>query len=587
MQNNKKQSIEILSLQVRPIDSTSKLANVFPGFELFDMRQDFILFSHINNIAVAIEALNLNYNQVRPRSASRTLYVSLKESDSGHIISSRTFSIRIGAATESEFRRVDIPVLYGAIDPGVRYSVEVTDSVTGGLMSARDIGFFKLEKLPAEYFKPVCAWFELEDDTHYSSFDYSRHSEAVFKMKVNTLFDETTGFPEIMVKQYNPDGTESCRRLVADYDGESVIFSVGFDCGSCRSGIFYLEYTLFGYPFAGHLFTMNVPDKEGEIEAGKLEPIRQYTGKKGAVELEKREIAEKSALTNPELIAAKEHLDNMVGLDSVKTKIKTYVNVARFNSLREKMSLKPIVTPLHSMFLGSPGTGKTTVAKIMGLLLKDAGVLSKGHVVFAERSTLIGKYYSSESEKTREAIERAKGGILFIDEAYQLCQPNDPNDPGKFVVETLMTSLSDESNRDWMLILAGYEEPMKRLFDINPGLKSRIPKSNFYYFSDLDASQLNDVAMRYFAAHGLEITSDAGDALFELLQNDYNSRGDDFGNARHVINIIETSIFPSMADRVAEIESPSVSDLSTIVLSDIPKPSIIIPARFRPVGFAC
>lgn len=587
MQNNKKQSIKILSLQIRPIDSTSKLANIFPGFELFDFRQDFILFSHINNIALALEVMNLNYNQARPRSASRTLYVSLKENNSGLIVASRTFSIRLDSATESEFRRVDIPVVNGTLDPGIIYSVVVTDSVTGELMATREMQFFKLEKLPAEYLKPVCAWFELDDDTHYSAFDYSRHPGAVFKLRVDTFFDDGTPIPEIIVKQYNPDGTESSRRATVYDDGESKTISVEFDYGDCCAGVFYLEYNLFGYPFAGHLFTVNVPDKEGDIYPDNLEYIYRYTIGKGEAELDKRKMVGTPLPVDPEVIKAKKCLENMVGLDGVKAKLRTYVNVARFNTLREKMSLMPIVMPLHSMFLGSPGTGKTTIAKIMGQLLKDAGVLSKGHVVFAERSTLIGKYYSSEAEKTREAIEEAKGGILFIDEAYQLCQPNDPNDPGKFVVETLMTSLSDENNRDWMLILAGYEEPMKKMFDINPGLKSRIPESNFYYFDDLDAGQLNEVAIRYFDVHGLEITSDARDALFELLQNDYMRRGDDFGNARHVINIIETSIFPSMANRIVEIESPSVSDLSTIVLNDIPKPSIFIPARFRPVGFAC
>lgn len=117
---------------------------------------------------------------------------------------------------------------------------------------------------------------------------------------------------------------------------------------------------------------------------------------------------------------------------------------------------------------------------MMGMILHRAGVLSKGHVVVRERATLLGQNYNSEAENTIAAIKEAQGGILLIDEAYQLYQPNDPRDPGKFVIDTLLTALADETNRDWMLVLAGYLDDMKRMFDMNPGFKSRIPESNIY-----------------------------------------------------------------------------------------------------------
>lgn len=132
----------------------------------------------------------------------------------------------------------------------------------------------------------------------------------------------------------------------------------------------------------------------------------------------------------------------MTGLQSVKEK-----HLVLFNKKRQELDLPTLKLPLHAMFWGSPGTGKTTVAKRMGLMLRRAGVLSKGHVIIKERATLLGPYYSNEETNTQAAIDEAQGGILFIDEAYQLYQPNDPRDPGKFVIEALITALADESRR--------------------------------------------------------------------------------------------------------------------------------------------
>ncbi|MDE6270514.1 MAG: AAA family ATPase, partial [Muribaculaceae bacterium] len=132
-------------------------------------------------------------------------------------------------------------------------------------------------------------------------------------------------------------------------------------------------------------------------------------------------------------------LESLTGLKAVKDKLAVYERVVRFNRLRADHNLPTSPTPLHAMFLGSPGTGKTTVAKMMGEMLRDAGVLSRGHVVVRERSNLIGIHYNSEGENTLKAIEEAQGGILLIDEAYHLYQPQDARDPGKCVIETLRT----------------------------------------------------------------------------------------------------------------------------------------------------
>lgn len=265
-------------------------------------------------------------------------------------------------------------------------------------------------------------------------------------------------------------------------------------------------------------------------------------------------------------------INRLTGLSAVKEKLCAYEKLVRFNKLRANAGLSTFAAPLHAMFLGSPGTGKTTVAKRMGAMLRRAGVLSRGHVVVRERATLLGPNYSTEETKTLEAIEEAQGGILLIDEAYQLYQPNDPRDPGRFVIETLMTELADESKRDWMLILAGYTDDMKQMFKMNPGLRSRIPDSNIYVFNDFSESELMEIAVNYLTNNQYSLTADAHTALHERIAADYACRDKTFGNARHVINLVQTEILPAMAARVVSAKKPTEAGLCEIQAVDIPKP---------------
>lgn len=279
-------------------------------------------------------------------------------------------------------------------------------------------------------------------------------------------------------------------------------------------------------------------------------------------------------------------LDRLTGLRPVKERLATYERVVRFNKMRADNGLPTSPAPLHAMFLGSPGTGKTTVARMMGVMLHRAGLLSRGHVVARERATLLGQFYSSESEKTLEAIEEARGGILFIDEAYQLFQPNDPKDPGKFVIETLLTALSDPGSRDWMLILAGYPDEMRRMLDMNPGFKSRIPESNIYLFPDFTEPELMEIAENYLARNSYTLADDARAALRGRLAEDCARRGRNFGNARHVMNLIQTEILPAMAVRVTSEGLTDTSSLTEIRLPDIPRVIPLQSPRQHRIGFA-
>lgn len=279
-------------------------------------------------------------------------------------------------------------------------------------------------------------------------------------------------------------------------------------------------------------------------------------------------------------------LDRLTGLRPVKERLATYERVVRFNKMRADNGLPTSPAPLHAMFLGSPGTGKTTVARMMGVMLHRAGLLSRGHVVARERATLLGQFYSSESEKTLEAIEEARGGILFIDEAYQLFQPSDPKDPGKFVIETLLTALSDPGSRDWMLILAGYPDEMRQMLDMNPGFKSRIPESNVYIFPDFTEPELMEIAENYLARNSYTLADDARAALCGRLAEDCARRGKNFGNARHVMNLIQTEILPAMAVRVTSEGLTDAASLTEIRLPDIPRVIPLQSPRQHRIGFA-
>lgn len=177
-------------------------------------------------------------------------------------------------------------------------------------------------------------------------------------------------------------------------------------------------------------------------------------------------------------------LDRMVGLRRVKEQMARYSRILRLAGNRKARGLQGTMPSLHAVFMGNPGTGKTTVARLYGGILKELGLLKNGHVVRVERSTLTGTTYGSEEEKTRAAIEQARGGVLFIDEAYTLYTPHDPKDPGKNILQTLLTAMEDDPEHDYAILLAGYSNEMTGMLDSNPGLQSRIPVQNRYIFED-------------------------------------------------------------------------------------------------------
>ena len=236
-----------------------------------------------------------------------------------------------------------------------------------------------------------------------------------------------------------------------------------------------------------------------------------------------------------ELIA---DLDALIGLQSIKEKIKEHAAYIRFVQLRkEKGFSESEGIKLHSVFIGNPGTGKTTVAKMMGQLYKKMGLLSKGHVHEVDRSHLIGEYIGQTAPKMKEAIEKARGGVLFIDEAYSLARSKeDHKDFGREAIEILVKEMSNGKG-DLVVIVAGYPKEMKTFLESNPGLKSRF--KHYFNFPDYLPQELMQIAEYSCGLMEIELHEGARERLHELIVEAYRKRDRTFGNARFVNTLLE------------------------------------------------
>ena len=231
-------------------------------------------------------------------------------------------------------------------------------------------------------------------------------------------------------------------------------------------------------------------------------------------------------------------LDTMVGLTKVKDlvkEIRAYVEICR---RREKFALKSESLVLHMIFKGNPGTGKTTVARILGKMLVELKVLPKGHLLEVERADLVGEYIGHTAQKCREQIKKAMGGILFIDEAYSLARGGE-KDFGKEAIDTLVKAMEDHKN-EVVLILAGYEKEMEKFLRTNPGLRSRFPIH--LQFSDYGCEELMSIAHLMVREREYQLSVGAAENLNHFLQGQLENNRTNFSNARLVRNLIEKAI---------------------------------------------
>lgn len=296
--------------------------------------------------------------------------------------------------------------------------------------------------------------------------------------------------------------------------------------------------------------------------------------------------------TDSEVVDYATEIHNMIGLNNLKESLHKMFNLTKFNHMRHSLGLKADDNGSHHMiFTGNPGTGKTTVARLIGKAFHSIGILSKGDVIITERSKIVGRYLGETEHNMNELLEQAKGNVLFIDEAYTLSTDADDNrDFGRRVIETLLTVLS-QKNPDMIIIFAGYENEINRMLSINPGLNGRFPHR--FKFEDYSAHELELIAEKLIENEQYKLTDDARTRLSETIAEYVSNKGSDFSNARWVNQYVTNGIIPEVANRLMNIGGViDYESCQTITLDDInsayknhklslPKRSIDIPK----VGF--
>ncbi len=262
--------------------------------------------------------------------------------------------------------------------------------------------------------------------------------------------------------------------------------------------------------------------------------------------------------------------DALVGLNEIKQKVREHARYIQFLQLRKNAGFEEKETiNVHSVFIGNPGTGKTTVAKMMGRLYRKMGLLSIGHVHIVDRVDLVGEYIGQTAPKVKDAIEKARGGVLFIDEAYALARSTeDTKDFGREVIEILMKEMSDGKG-DLAIIAAGYPKEMGKFLDSNPGLKSRFQHS--FEFSDYLPQDLSQIAWYACQEKEVKLTTEAKVRLDEIITNGFRDRDRSFGNARFVYDLIEKAKI-NLGLRVMDSVDPTSLDrdaLQIIQFADV------------------
>lgn len=260
-----------------------------------------------------------------------------------------------------------------------------------------------------------------------------------------------------------------------------------------------------------------------------------------------------------------EELNTLIGLDGVKEEVNSLINLIKVRKMREKFNMPVMDMSYHMVFTGNPGTGKTTVARIVANIYKELGLLSKGNLVETDRAGLVAGYVGQTAIKVTEIVEKAIGGVLFIDEAYALTNNTSGNDFGNEAVDTLVKLMEDHRD-DLVVIVAGYKKEMEVFLKANTGLISRFNK--FIEFKDYTEQELVNILKKMANDSAMEIDEEAISYVANQLDKMTKTIKNRFGNARGIRNVFE-KIITSQANRLVRYENPSLNQLQQIIFEDV------------------
>lgn len=401
-----------------------------------------------------------------------------------------------------------------------------------------------------EYFETICRWFDLKHEEH--AFPLS--SQQSFDPRIQQRLDSAPvilSYLEEYDRRFGLNYADRARHALFQF-ANLVIKSDGTVTKDEAAALLKFKQTLYPH------------DTEAlDAEEASKNSVTETRDEKEEAEKDEAAIEDEPLRPLEELL---KELDALVGLERVKADVRQLVNFLKVQGMREEQGMSPLPVSRHLVFYGNPGTGKTTIARLLAQVYRSLKILSRGHLVETDRAGLVAGFVGQTALKVKEVVNNALGGVLFIDEAYALNPEGRGNDFGQEAVETLL-KLMEDHRHDLIVIVAGYTEKMDDFIASNPGLRSRFNK--FFHFEDYKPEQLVEIFKGFAAKAAFKLAPDAEEKLLEMFKLLTRARDESFGNARTARNLFEMTI-SKQANRIVTLPNVTQEILSTIEGADIP-----------------
>ncbi|MBR5806181.1 MAG: AAA family ATPase [Oscillospiraceae bacterium] len=388
--------------------------------------------------------------------------------------------------------------------------------------------------------------------------DFTNKLPYCFKafVKADNNINDVKETSKLILSLYKLLGQEftSC-----DGNGQTESFSLKLFCDNMQD---YIDKTFID---SVNMTFGNLAEKENNIAKPNsftsVSPSVDTAKEENTVQIQETEEEKEPEKTLEELL---EELNTLIGLEKVKEDVKSLINLVKIRKIRQERGMDSPDMSLHMVFSGNPGTGKTTIARLLAQIYKAMGLLSKGHLVEVDRSGLVGGYVGQTAIKVNEVCAKAKGGVLFIDEAYSLTVNRGATDYGFEAVDTLLKYMEDNRD-DLIVIVAGYPAPMEEFLNSNPGLKSRFNK--YLYFEDYTPDELIGILKLNAKKADLVLSEEAEKFAKEFFTRRCENRPANYANGRDVRNFFEKALI-NQANRLAALDSINDEQLTTLETED-------------------